>query len=206
MADSAADTVHLRRRADGALELRVNGVFVMDDVETSTERLLAECVLELGARDVLVGGLGLGFTTRRLLESPDVHRVVVAELHPEVVAATPLDDARCTVVTGDVRDVVEAQADASLDAVLLDVDNGPDFLVHESNAALYESPFLASCARVLRADGTLAIWSMADSAPLRAALAGSFAEVTTLEVPVRLQDRAESYVVLTARGILADRG
>ena len=57
----------MRRRADGALELRVNGVFVMDDVETTSERRLAEVVLERGARDVLVGGLGLGFTVRALL-------------------------------------------------------------------------------------------------------------------------------------------
>ncbi|MCX6407180.1 MAG: hypothetical protein NTV28_09700 [Propionibacteriales bacterium] len=61
------DEVVVRVRADGATELRVNGVFVMDDVETSSERLLAELVLDLGAREVLVGGLGLGYTAQTLL-------------------------------------------------------------------------------------------------------------------------------------------
>ena len=76
----------MRVRADGATELRVNGVFVMDDVETSSERLLADLVLDLGAREVLVGGLGLGYTAQALLAG-DVERLVVAELHADVVAA-----------------------------------------------------------------------------------------------------------------------
>ena len=87
----ADDDVVVRRRDDGALELRVNGVFVMDDVETTSERRLAQVVLDHGARDVLVGGLGLGFTVRTLLADDRVRRVVVAELHPEVVAAGTVD-------------------------------------------------------------------------------------------------------------------
>ncbi|MCO7238945.1 methyltransferase domain-containing protein [Aeromicrobium sp. CnD17-E] len=199
--------VVVRVRADGATELRVNGVFVMDDVETSSERLLADLVLDLGAREVLVGGLGLGYTAQALLAG-DVERLVVAELHADVVAAvragagagpSVLDDPRCTVEVGDVRDVVAAQPDASLDAVLLDVDNGPDFLVHETNAAVYAADGLADAARVLRPGGTLAVWSMADSAPLRARLAGLLDDVGAVAVPVDLQGRSEDYWVLTGR-------
>ncbi len=198
--------VHLRRRSDGALELRVNGVFVMDDLETSSERLLARHVIDLGAREVLVGGLGLGFTLRELLGSSDVDRVVVAELHGEIVqwmgdgtlpGADLLADSRSDVVIGDVRDVVTAQPLASLDAIVLDVDNGPDSLVHEENAAVYEVDFIEACAARLRADGRLAIWSMADSDDLRAALDAVFEQVTTTAVPVDLQGRAEHYWVLT---------
>lgn len=197
----------MRVRADGATELRVNGVFVMDDVETSSERLLADLVLDLGAREVLVGGLGLGYTAQALLAG-DVERLVVAELHNDVVAAvragagagpSVLDDPRCTVEVGDVRDVVAAQPDASLDAVLLDVDNGPDFLVHETNAAVYAADGLADAARVLRPGGTLAVWSMADSAPLRARLAALLDDVGAVAVPVDLQGRSEHYWVLTGR-------
>ncbi|WP_370188158.1 hypothetical protein [Aeromicrobium sp.] len=199
--------VVVRVRADGATELRVNGVFVMDDVETSSERLLADLVLDLGAREVLVGGLGLGYTAQALLAG-DVERLVVAELHADVVAAvragagagpSVLDDPRCTVEVGDVRDVVAAQPDASLDAVLLDVDNGPDFLVHETNAAVYAADGLADAARVLRPGGTLAVWSMADSAPLRARLAALLDDVGAVAVPVDLQGRSEHYWVLTGR-------
>ncbi|MFT4189361.1 MAG: hypothetical protein QM621_12355 [Aeromicrobium sp.] len=199
------EAVVVRRREDGATELRVNGVFVMDDVETSSERLLAEHVLDDGAREVLVGGLGLGYTARALLDG-GATRVVVAELHPEVVRAVadgagagPFDDDRLSVVVGDVADVVTAQPPAGLDAICLDVDNGPDFLVHPANAALYETPMIERCARALRDDGVLAIWSMADSAPLRTALAGRFEHVEAAAVPVRLQGRDERYWVLSGR-------
>ncbi len=110
-----------------------------------------------------------------------------------------LDDPRCTVAVGDVRDVVAAQPDACLDAVLLDVDNGPDFLVHETNAAVYAADGLADAARVLRPGGTLAVWSMADSAPLRARLAALLDDVRAVAVPVDLQGRSEHYWVLTGR-------
>lgn len=198
--------VILRRRADGALELRVNGVFVMDAVETSSERLLARHVLDLGAREVLVGGLGLGYTLRELLAHDSVTRVVVAELHPEILGwmrdgtlpgADLLADPRTTIAVDDVRRVVEAQPRESLDAICLDVDNGPDFLVHDQNARLYRPDFIAMCAARLRSDGHLAIWSMADSEPVRSALAESFETVHISDVPVDLQGRAEHYWILT---------
>jgi spermidine synthase len=195
----APDDVVVRRRADGALELRVNGVFVMDDVETTSERRLAEVVLDRDARDVLVGGLGLGFTVRALLEDAGVRMVLVAELHPEVIAAATVDDSRLEVVIGDVRDLVAEQPPAFWDAVLLDVDNGPDSLVHAGNAAVYGDAFVAECARVLRSGGTLAVWSMADSPTLRATLGAHFVDVETERVPVRLQGRDEAYWILTAR-------
>lgn len=193
----AVEDVVVRRRDDGALELRVNGVFVMDDAESTSERRLAEAVLERGARDVVVGGLGLGFTARALLADPRVRQVLVAELHPAVVAANQIADPRLTVEIGDVRDVVEAQADRSADAVLLDVDNGPDFLVHPDNAAVYGDAFVAECARILRPGGTLAVWSMADSPALRTTLGRHLDDVDAERVPVRLQRRDESYWILS---------
>src|SRR5215207_4298139 len=175
----------LRRRDDGSIELRVNGVFVMDDVETSSELALANAAL--GAQDVLVGGLGLGFTLRAVLESPKVRHVLVAELHAEIVGwmrddtipgADLLDDPRVEVVVDDVRTVVAAQPHASLDAILLDVDNGPDFLVHGANAAVYEADFLAACALRLRPLGRLCVWSMSPSRALTASMGAAFTKVT----------------------------
>lgn len=205
-AEHSPDEVVVRRRADGAVELRVNGVFVMDDAETSSERLLAERALARGARDVLVGGLGLGFTARALLAG-GAERVVVAELHREVVDAVADDvvaggrdllaDPRVEVVVGDVVDVVAAQPRATFDAVLLDVDNGPDFLVHPANAAVYGTEFVTVCVQLLRPGGTLAVWSMADSPALRAVLAEHLQDVAAEAVPVRLQGRDEHYWVIT---------
>lgn len=196
----------LRRRGDGALELRVNGVFVMDDVETTSERLLARQVLDAGARDILVGGLGLGHTTRELLTDQAVRHVVVAELHREIVdwmrdgtipGADLLADPRVDVVIGDVRDIVMRQPPAALDAIVLDVDNGPGFLVHPGNQAVYGTVFVAECARRLRPAGRLCIWSMADSDRLRSVLADHFELVGATPVDVRLQGRDEQYWVLT---------
>lgn len=197
----------LRRRADGALELRVNGVFVMDDVETSSEQALARTVIDLGAREILVGGLGLGYTLRALLASPQVSRVIVAELHPEIVGwmrddtipgAELLTDERTRIVLGDVRDVVAAQSPAALDAIVLDVDNGPDFLVHDDNAGVYEGDFVEMCATRLRPGGHLCIWTMAPSQTLTASLGAALTDVREQAVAVRLQERDERYWIVSA--------
>lgn len=196
----------LRRRDDGALELRVNGVFVMDDVETSSEQALARTVLDLGAREILVGGLGLGYTLRALLASPQVTRIIVAELHPQIVGwmrdgtipgADLLTDERTQVVVGDVRDVVAAQSPASLDAIALDVDNGPDFLVHEDNAGVYEGDFVELCASRLRPGGHVCVWSMAPSRSLTTSLGAALTDVREEAIAVRLQDRDERYWIVS---------
>lgn len=179
-ADDGSGEVVLRRRGD-VLELVVDGVFAMDSREVATEEALADLALAAvgdGATApglaVLVGGLGLGFTTRRVLADPRVGRVVVAELHGVLVAwvrdglvepaAGLLDDPRVEVALGDVRDTVAAAPPGAFDAVLLDVDNGPGFLVHAANADVYAAPFLALAAGRLRPGGVLAVWS-ADPAP-----------------------------------------
>lgn len=204
----------LRRRDDGSVELRVNGVFVMDDVETSSERALAQSVLDYGARAILVGGLGLGFTARELLADPAVTRVTVAEIHPEiagwmrdgVIAGADLfDDRRFDLRPGDVRDIVASAPAGSLDAILLDVDNGPDFLVYEDNAGLYQSDFIGVCATRLAAGGHLSLWSQADSARLREVLGEHFASVTAESRPVRLQGHDENYFILRGTGPRAPR-
>jgi spermidine synthase len=198
------EVVLRRREGDGALELRVNGVFVMDDRETSSEALLASVALEAVPRPerVLVGGLGLGYTVRALLADQRVGEVLVAEIEPELVQwmrdgllPSVLDDPRVSVEVGDVRDVVMGQPAGSLDGILLDVDNGPDFLVYNENAAIYESSFLAVCKEKLRAAGVLTVWSSGSSEPLHDAMRQVFGRSEVKPVPVDLQGRAETYYV-----------
>ncbi|HLK95572.1 MAG TPA: hypothetical protein VK365_07535, partial [Nocardioidaceae bacterium] len=83
-ATSERGGVVLRRRDDGTLELRVNGVFVMDDDGAASEQALATVGMAavVSPRRVLVGGLGLGFTLRAVLEDPRVEQVTVVELEP----------------------------------------------------------------------------------------------------------------------------
>ncbi len=201
----------LRRTERGALELRVNGVFVMDDHEVSSELALADLALSAAPDPtrVLIGGLGLGSTLRRVLTDDRVRHVTVVELEPALVewlrtGMVPggpqlLTDPRVTVQVADVRAQLHQTPPGSVDVVLLDVDNGPGFLVHPSNGALYQAASIRRCAQALSADGVLAVWSMSRSPALHAELDAAFASVTAHECPVRLQGRAEAYWVLVAR-------
>ena len=118
---------------------------------------------------LLIGGLGMGFTLRAALASlgPDAE-VVVAELVPAVVAwargpmaaffAGCLDDPRVTIVEGDVGLEIAERA-ARYDAILLDVDNGPNGQTRESNGSLYSARGLATARLALREGGILSVWS-----------------------------------------------
>jgi spermidine synthase len=204
VAGVGGELVLRRRVGDGGLELRVNGVFVMDDVETSSEELVASAALDAVLRParMLVGGLGLGYTVRALLLDQRVREVVVAEIEPAVVewmrdglVPSVLDDPRVSVSVCDVRDVVVAQSAGSLDGILLDVDNGPDFLVYNKNSAIYRPDFLVECRLRLTPGGVLTVWSSSESAALRNAVREVFGACVVRPVPVRLQGRAETYYV-----------
>ena len=119
----------------------------------------------------LIGGLGMGFTLRAALARLGAEAVVtVAELVPAVIGwargpmteifAGSLDDPRARIVAEDVAGLIWAGA-AGYDAILLDVDNGPDGLSRESNGRLYSANGLAAARRALRPGGVLAIWSAA---------------------------------------------
>jgi spermidine synthase len=163
--------VALRRRGD-AVELVVNGAFAMDTVDTTTEVELATAALSDGhPHRVLVGGLGLGFTARAVLADVRVARLDVVELAAPLVdwaraglvpeLAGLEDDGRCRLWVGDVADAL-AGVDGPTgpwDLVLLDVDNGPDFLVHAHNEGLYSGAGLAAAAGCIAPGGRLVIWS-----------------------------------------------
>ena len=114
-----------------------------------TEEALAEAALarHRGPSAVLVGGLGLGYTLRAVLADHRVRRVTVVEVEEAVVGwlrdgTVPhgpalLADDRLHVVTADVRLALAEATPASYDLVLLDVDNGPGFLVYDDNRAVY---------------------------------------------------------------------
>ncbi len=211
-AESERGEVVLRERrgdgltpGEGALELRVNGVFVMDTHETTTEEQLARAALAQveQPRAVVVAGLGLGFTARAVLADSRVERVAVVEVEESLVGwmrdgTVPhgpafLADDRLSVVVADIRQAVAEAAAASYDLVLLDVDNGPDSLVHPSNAEIYTAAFLGDVARLLRPGGAVAVWSADECAPLAAELESVLRGVTALPFDVTLQGRPEQY-------------
>jgi spermidine synthase len=197
--------------ASSVLELRANGVFVVDSAETTSEVALAAAALELvpEPRDVLVGGLGHGFTLQAVLTDQRVERCAVIEIEQGLVdwmrdgtiphGQTLLADQRAVVVVADVSLALAEAREATYDLVLLDVDNGPGYLVHEANAALYDAPFLALTRRVLRPGGALAIWSAAEAPALETALDEVFGNVEPQSYAVDLQGREETYWLYVAR-------
>lgn len=158
---------------DGEYFLKLNGRQLMGSNSTVSELLLADLACRFGADvkrpSVLIGGLGLGFSLRRVLEiaGPNVS-VQVAELLPEVVAwnreflgglnGKLLDDHRVEVVTRDVFECIKT-GPSSYDAILLDVDNGPTSLVQTQNSRLYTGRGLSLIHRSLRRGGRVAFWS-----------------------------------------------
>jgi spermidine synthase len=212
VARAATERGEVVLRRDGAVfELRVNGVFVMDTAETTSELELARAALGVvdRASDVLVGGLGLGFTAREVLADPRVERLLVVEIEEAVIGwlrdgtlphgPAYLADERLTVVNADIRTAVTEAGPDSFDLVLLDVDNGPDFLVHEDNRSLYEEEFLGRVRGALRHGGALVVWSAAETEPLQRAMAAVFGNCEAIPHPVRLQTRDERYWLYLSR-------
>jgi spermidine synthase len=121
------------------------------------------------APHLLIGGLGMGFTLRAALAVLGADaRITVAELVPAVIAwargpmagifGDSLNDPRVDIREADVADVIAARASA-FDAILLDVDNGPEGLIRKANDALYDPKGLKAIRRALRPGGILAVWS-----------------------------------------------
>jgi spermidine synthase len=118
---------------------------------------------------LLIGGLGMGFTLRAALAVlGSGARITVAELVPAVVAwargpmaklfGDSLTDPRASICESDVVEVIRSHA-AAFDAILLDVDNGPEGLIRKANDALYDLKGLNAIRRALRPGGVLAVWS-----------------------------------------------
>ncbi len=213
-AESERGEIVLRRRieerAADALELRVNGVFVMDTQETTSEMELAAAALDLveHPRRVVVGGLGLGFTTQRVLADPRVELVKVVEIEPALIAwmrdgtiphgPALLADKRLHLVDIDITHAV-AEAMSTYDLVLLDVDNGPAYLVHESNAAVYGRDFLQATQEIIATGGALVIWSASPAPELAAVMEEVFGNCTEHRYDVLLQERPEEYLLYLSR-------
>ena len=161
-------------RRDGIYLLSVDGMELMSSRSHGSEDALARlaCAAIAGSKAprVLVGGLGFGYTLRAALDLlPPQARVVVCEVFPALLAwnrgplaelaGRPLEDPRVRAVRADVRSLLGGGE--RFDAILLDVDNGPEAFTLRSNESLYTAGGLASLSRSLTEKGVLAIWSAA---------------------------------------------
>ena len=154
---------------------------------------------------LLIGGYGMGFTLRAVLAALGVEaRVVVAELVPEIVAwargpmvaltAGCLDDTRVELRLADVGAQIRAP-EARYDAILLDVDNGPDGLTRPANDSLYSRHGLATARAALRPGGVLAVWSAAPDAAFARRLAQAGFAVDEVRVRARASGKGPMHVI-----------
>jgi spermidine synthase len=197
----------------GEFSIRLAGNELMNSRLHGSEEALATLAcarLRTARPHVLVGGLGMGFTLRAALAAlgPEA-RVTVAELVPAVVTwargplapllAGSLDDPRVGVHAGEVGALMHG-APASFDAILLDVDNGPEGLTIAANDALYGPSGLGAARAALRPGGTLAVWSSGQDQAFSRRLRRSGFAVEEVRVRATGKRGARHMIWLAARG------
>ncbi len=192
--------------------LMLGGVQLMSTNACSSEQLMAELAcaagLRAGAR-VLIGGLGFGFTLRRVLELVGpLAQVEVAELLPEIIAwnreflgevnGRLLEDARVALRQEDVYDLLQVEGEARFDAILLDVDNSPDPLVQQGNARLYGKAGLSRVREALRPGGRVVFWSANRDAGFADLLRRAFARVECVSAKAYPKAKRSSHTLFVA--------
>ena len=202
---TAMGVLSLRRRRSltsglDIFEIKLGDEFLMSSQFTVAEVELARlglAALDRKNPDVVVGGLGLGYTARAVLQNPDVGSLIVVDALAEVIewheqGLLPLGpeltgDPRCRLVNGDFFAMAQSQhgfdpdmPGRRFDAVLVDIDHSPRNLLHPRHAALYRPEGLARLAGHLKPGGVFALWSNdPPDAEFERALAGAFATTTS---------------------------
>ncbi|MFN7031115.1 MAG: spermidine synthase [Sphingopyxis sp.] len=208
------DELRLYRRGDDFI-IAIDRNELMSSRMSGSEEALATMTCERlrspQAASLLIGGYGMGFTLRAALGvlGPDA-KISVAELVPGIVewargpmaglAAGCLDDPRVELVIGDVSKAISA-ATRRYDAILLDVDNGPDGLTREANEGLYSAAGLATAKAALRPFGILAIWSAAPDARFTRRLSAAGFQVEEVGVRARSNGKGPRHVIWFARAL-----
>lgn len=171
-------------------EITLNHEFLMSSYNTVSERALASLALEMNSGnelEVLVGGLGLGYTAHEALASDRVSYVEVVEFLPAVIdwvakGLIPLaeelqEETRLNLIRGDVYDLLTSSPKRKWDLVLIDVDHSPDEHLNFANDSFYSADGLQKLKEHLAPGGILAVWSYAESSPFSDALREVFPNV-----------------------------
>jgi spermidine synthase len=199
-----------------AYEIILNGVFLMASYNrasaTALGRLTLEPLLEEGRPlRVLVGGLGMGFTLQAILTCPQVAAVDVVEIDPHVIAwnrayfgelnGEALRDPRTRLIRADLADYLAGNP-GPYDAMALDTDNGPDWLVLEQNARLYGETALRRMLALLKPGGVLAFWGASPAPEFQARLraVAACAEVLCVVEPGPRGEPSDYFIHRARRG------
>ena len=180
----------LSQRGTFVTEVTLNHEFLMSSLYTDSERALAQTALQMHSGNdlqVLVGGLGLGYTAREAVLSQRVTRVEVVELLPQVIdwlgrGLVPLSSELCgeqrlVVHQGDIYRQLAGPPHQRFDVILIDVDHSPEERLGEESGSFYSTQGLRTARRHLASDGILGVWSYAECSPFAEALSETFAQV-----------------------------
>lgn len=200
-------------RRDTEMVILAGGKILMSSRMHGSEEAMAEMALKhlrtVSGAAVLVGGLGMGYTLRASLDLlPADATVVVTELIPAVVewnrgplgplAGHPLQDKRVQVKTGDVIATLRT-GEGRFDAVLLDVDNGPDAFTESSNAAIYNDRGIGSIRGALKPGGVVAVWSAWEDRRFEQRLKWAGFRVDVQRVRARLKKGGPRHTIFLGR-------
>lgn len=173
---------------DGQYEIIYNGSFLMATYNGESERLLTRTPLRRCSHphQVLIGGLGVGFTLAETLADPRVSQVDVVEIEDAVIDwnkrffapfnSSALEDARTRVIHADLVEWLKANEE-KYDIICLDTDNGPDWTVSDSNSYIYSGDGLKKLQRMLTDGGILSFWSASFSDAFFSKLTAYFSHV-----------------------------
>ena len=197
---------------DRDFSIMINGLDLMHSRRHESELALARlgCAHLAGrkAPTILIGGLGMGYTLRQALDMLSPYaQVVVGELLDPVVQwnreflgelnGRPLEDKRVDLKTGDIVDLI-LRSKNRFDAILLDVDNGPEAMTDSGNSRLYGYEGILACHRALRDQGCLAVWSAKPSKEFEQLLVSCGFHVRRYRVPAHKGKKSQSHFVWVA--------
>lgn len=206
------ERLRLFRRGDDFMIVLEHTELMSSRMSGSEDALAVMTLARLGKRrapHLLIGGYGMGFTLRAALAGLEAEaEVTVAELVPEIIdwargpmaalAAGCLDDPRVRLFDGDVAGPIR-RARGGYDAILLDVDNGPDGLTRDGNGWLYSAEGLGAIRGALRPGGVLAVWSAAPDRRFTGRLADAGFAVEEVTVRARSNGKGARHVIWFAR-------
>ncbi len=200
------------RKRDTEFSIRIAGKELMNSRRHGSEDALAELTCRRIKRKsglrILIGGLGMGYTLAAALENSEPNtRITVSELIPAVVrwnreylghlAGMPLDDSRVSVEEEDVGETIRKRK-FIWDAILLDVDNGPDGLARKANDRLYGRAGLRASFSALRPGGILAVWSSGSDEAFTSRLKQCGFQTETITVRARKSGKGGRHIIWLA--------
>src|SRR3954454_17590953 len=201
----------MRRGKEFSIKLGTNELMNsrLSGSEAALATLAAKQIEKVANPVVLIGGLGMGFTLRAALAVlGNKAHIVVSELVPAVVAwargpmaqvfGNSLDDPRVNIREIDVAEIIRTHRSA-FDAVLLDVDNGPEGLTRKGNDALYNTSGLKAAKTALRPGGVLAVWSSGPNPPFTKRLGSAGFDVNEVNIRATGRGGGARHVIWMAR-------